>query len=125
MRPKSQLTIEIEENPEFKILIEKLHKFKRKSGASYPISDFNFKDIINKFSLNPICYLTGRKLDIKSGDFSLDHFIPPCNGGTNELDNLRICDRFANMIKFIWKIESLLPILKEILIHHGYKVTDP
>lgn len=62
--------------------------------------NFTVEDVINKFTENPKCYLTGEKIDIyKPRTYHFDHIIPVSRGGTCTIDNLGICTKQANMAK--------------------------
>src|SRR6185369_4194391 len=80
-------------------LKEKVARFKKKNGR-LPIIDFNCHDVIAKFGLSPICALSGRHIDYAQPDtYQLDHIISSSRGGSNELDNMQICCREANLAK--------------------------
>lgn len=62
--------------------------------------NFTSQDVIDKFGEAPVCYLTGQPIDIsKPRTYQFDHIIPRSRGGTNDLDNLGICTRMANLAK--------------------------
>lgn len=46
-------------------------------------------------------------------------------GGSNDLDNLGICTKQANMAKSDLSINELINLCQQILTKHGYKVTAP
>lgn len=86
---------------------------------------FTKNDFISKYQTNPICYLTGRKIDLyKPHTYSFDHIIPVCKGGESTLENLGITCMEANVAKQGLLLEDFLALCKEILIHNGYNVTD-
>jgi len=79
-------------------------------------SNFTAKDVINKIGEEPICYLTGRKIDLnKTKEYSLDHIIPTILGGTNDLSNLGICCTEANHAKAGLSLEDFYALCEEIL----------
>lgn len=85
-------------------------------------SYFTPDDVINKFGLNPKCYLTGRNinlLDTKSYNF--EHIIPVSRGGLSNLDNLGLACKDANIFKGSMTTDELINICKEILANNGYK----
>lgn len=78
--------------------------------------NYTVKDVINKLSLAPICYLTGREIDINDGStYHLDHIIPTSKGGTNDLSNLGICIADANIAKGSLPLEEFYSLCEEIL----------
>lgn len=93
----------------YKAISSKLKTFKRKSQSSGNQSNtivnnitknYTCKDVINKLGKDPVCYLTGEKIDLtKPESYHLDHIIPSSKGGTNDLDNLQICLKEANYAK--------------------------
>jgi hypothetical protein len=104
----------------------KMLAFKGKELAPYPSNDFTAKNIVSKFGPNPICYLSGKKLDYKNASsYCLEHKIPPCRGGTNELDNLELCHPHVNLMKYDLSIGDFLNLCSCILIKNGYRVSPP
>lgn len=87
-------------NNKFFYLEDKIEKFKNKKGADFPIKDFYAKDVIEIYGETTECYLSGLPIDFTNPQtYSLDHFIAPCNGGNNELENLRPCNQIINIMK--------------------------
>lgn len=85
--------------------------------------DFTFKDVINKFSENPICALTGEQLDIyDTSSYQFDHKIPRSRGGDNSIDNLQLVTKRANLAKGNMTQDELLHLCKRILEHSGFEV---
>lgn len=104
-------------------LERKIYGFKHKKGAKYPETDFFAQDVIKKFGSEAKCYLTGKKVNVESGGgFCFDHIVPPCRGGTNELNNLMICDNEMNRIKFDHSLPYLFNLFKKVLENNGYEV---
>ena len=65
---------------------------------------------------DPICYLTGRNLNLNNPkEYSLDHLVPIATGGTNDLDNLQICCTEANHAKAGLSLEDFYALCEEIL----------
>jgi len=84
---------------------------------------FGVKDVIEKVGNNPICYLTGRKIDLtKPRSFHFDHIIPVGKGGISTLDNLGIACRDVNVSKSDLMVEDYLKLCKEVLEYNGYIV---
>ncbi len=101
----------------------KVKGFKAKDSRSantYRINNlshnFTAMDVVDKIGDDPICYLTGRKIDLnKSTDYSLDHIVPTILGGTNDLSNLGICCVEANNAKAGLSLEDFYSLCEEIL----------
>lgn len=84
---------------------------------------FCWKDVIDKFSWETTCYLTGRKIDLKEPKtYHFDHVESVSKGGDNTIDNLGICCREANQAKHDMSVKELLELCKEILEHNGHQV---
>lgn len=96
-------------------LIKKVKKFKSKN-KNYPIKDYGYKDLIKKFGDKPKCYLTGIELDYFNGEsYHLDHVIPASKGGSNELDNMQIASKYANIAKNNLSVDELIDLCKNII----------
>ena len=82
--------------------------------------------MLNKVGENPICYLTGRNVDLsKKEEYHLDHIHPVSKGGSNELNNLGLACRDANVAKADMSTGEFVDLCAEVLRHHGFKVTPP
>lgn len=100
----------------------KVNRFRKKNKRK-PDLHFNYKDVENKINGNPVCYLTGRKINLNDGSsYQLDHMVPSSKGGSNEIHNLGLACRDANQAKNDMIFEDFLELCKEILIHNGYNV---
>jgi len=85
------------------------------------IDNWTVKDLLNKIGHNPKCYLSGRLIDLEeSSTYHLDHIIPVSKGGSNELDNINITVKEANLCKSNLTVEELLLLCKDILEYNGY-----
>jgi len=101
----------------------KTYNFQRKSNKNN-IKKFCTKDIIKMIEENPYCYLTGDKIDISyPSGFALDHKLPACRGGSNELDNLGICTLIANQSKSYQTVDEYIELCKKVLTNFGYKIS--
>ena len=90
-------------------------------GRTYTIT---VEDVLNKIGNKPICYLTGREIDIyKTSDYHLDHVHPVKKGGDNSLNNLEIACKDANLAKRDLLLEDFIQLCHDVLVHHGYNVT--
>lgn len=100
---------------------------KRDSKGNYKGGrDYNFttEDLIRKIGDNPICYLSGRSIDItKSRSFHLDHIIPVSRGGNNSLSNLGLTCKEANKAKDNLTVNEFIFLCRDVLEHNGYKVS--
>lgn len=108
----------------YSLLRKKVRGFKFRN-ENYPLNNFTYLDVINKFGENPICCFTGRIIDYEINDYSLDHIIPASKGGSNELDNLAICDMDFNYLKGNLSKKELINMVKPFLIKCGYKIIPP
>jgi CRISPR/Cas system Type II protein with McrA/HNH and RuvC-like nuclease domain len=102
----------------------KIHNF-RKRGVKMPHNQsITIDDVFRKFGSNPCCYLTGRPIDVnQTRSYHFDHVVPVSKGGDNSLDNLGLCVKEANVAKNNLTVEQLIELCKDILQHHGYKIT--
>ena len=93
-------------------------------NKSYQKRDDNHKAILDKLIKNPICYLTGRKIDLSDGSsYHIDHINPYAESKDNSIDNAQLACRDANMSKSDMSLESYLKLCKEVLEYNGYKIT--
>jgi hypothetical protein len=87
--------------------------YARVNNISVP---YTCKDVIKKIGDHPICYLTGRKIDLNlPSEYHLDHIIPTHKGGTNDLSNMGICCAEANQAKGALNLDEFYDICQEIL----------
>lgn len=86
---------------------------------------FGVKDLLNTIGDNPVCYLTGRKINLKNiKEYQLDHIIPVSKGGLNTLDNLGLTCTEANKAKSDLLLVDFLILCKEVLEHNGFEVIE-
>jgi len=86
-------------------------------------TNFTYKEALEHIGgTKTKCYLTGRDIDLLKDDYCLDHIIPVCKGGSNDLDNLGITCPEANYSKAALTLDEYLNLCKEVLTHFGYKV---
>lgn len=102
------------------ILKNKIIRFHRdKKLWKYPPMTFKVKDLLDKIGDNPVCYLTGRPIDLLDGQsYHLDHIIPKNKGGDNSLDNCNIACRDANQAKGNLLQEDFILLCEEVLKFH-------
>lgn len=102
-----------------------VHRTKGKKGYTtkrVPLP-FSSKEFFDKITSNPVCYLTGRNIDLLSPKtYQCDHIMPVCKGGQSVLENLGLTCKEANLAKNELTLEEFLNLCKEILIHNGFDV---
>ena len=65
---------------------------------------------------NPVCYLTGEYIDLKDPkSYSIDHIVPISKGGINDISNLGLSTRWANLCKSGLTYEEFLDLCKKVL----------
>jgi hypothetical protein len=110
----------------YKAISSKLKTFKRKPSVSSGnpsdtvvnniSKNYTCKDVIDKLGAEPVCYLTGEKIDLtKPETYHLDHIIPSSKGGTNDLDNLQICLKEANFAKGELSLDEFYKLCEKVL----------
>ncbi len=106
-----------------KILRNKIIRFHRdKKQWKYPKMTFKTQDLIDKIGDDPVCYLTGRKIDLMDGkSYHLDHIIPKNKDGANSLDNCNIACKDANQAKGNLLYDEFIELCKEVLEFHNKK----
>jgi|TARA_B100001939_G_scaffold99219_1_gene85493 hypothetical protein len=104
----------------------KFNKVKGKSVGYKPSKNYTKKDVEDKvIGDEPICYLTGRKIDLyNTKSWQFDHILPKSRGGTGGIENMGIACYEANQAKGNLTVHETLQLCKEILEHNGYKVTQ-
>lgn len=100
-----------------------LREFKRGKPTLLTNSTIVYQEAFDKIVKNPFCYLTGRKINFEdTKSYNLDHIIPWSKGGSNDLNNMGLTCKDANMSKTDLSVEEYLALCKEVLEHNGYKV---
>ena len=108
----------------------KFRDFQRRNGDNQLMAkqenNFTIKEAKEKIGNNPICYLTGEKINLSdTSSYHLDHIIPVNKGGKNTLDNLGILKAEINKMKSDLTVDELIDNCKKILIFAGYTVGYP
>lgn len=108
----------------FRTFRSKIKTFKRRSHGQSRTSfrvnhistPYTVADVINKIGSKPVCYLTGKKINLSdTSSYSLDHRVPTARGGTNDLDNLEICSIEANRAKADLPLEEFYALCTAVL----------
>ena len=96
----------------------------RMNNKKYITPTFNVDDVYQKFGENPICYLTGDEIDLnRPTTYQFDHIIPRSRGGSNNIDNLGIATKQANLSKSNMTQDEYIEHCKKVLRHHGHIIT--
>lgn len=83
------------------------------------IMTFNAQDLLDKIGNDPICYLTGRKIDLSDPkSYHLDHMIPKSRGGDNTLENCGLACKLANLSKSQMTYEEYISLCREVISHY-------
>ena len=105
---------------------EKCRSFQRRNGSKIESrKDYNFTtlDFLKKIGKNPICSLSGQKIDLSDGkSYHIDHIIPASKGGMNTLDNAGLLNSTINKMKHDLTPEEFLTICKKILEYQGFEI---
>ena len=96
----------------------------RRIGAGKRVHlNFSADEFKEKIVSQPICYLTGRPIDLfHPRTYHCDHIVPVSKGGQCELDNVGLTCKDANMAKGDMSLDEFLTLCREVLEHHGYNV---
>jgi hypothetical protein len=88
----------------------------RAMARKYEKPTFTAQDVINKFGEKPICYLTGKEIDIYNPrSYVFDHIHPASRGGKNTLENLGICTKQANASKTDMTYDEFIDFCKLVI----------
>ena len=90
-----------------------------KSGSRWRVKvsvQYTCADVVEKIGAKPVCYLTGKKIDVDDPrKYSLDHRVPVAHGGSNDLDNLEICSIQANKAKSDLTLDEFYKLCEDVL----------
>lgn len=86
---------------------------------------FNKTDVLEKFSQQTVCYLTGEPIDLLADDdYSFDHIVPKSRGGDNSIENLGITKATVNYSKHAMTDEEYIQLCLKVVKHAGYEVKE-
>ena len=69
---------------------------------------------------NYTCYLTGDTIELNDPkSYSFDHIVPVSRGGANELHNLGLTTREANIAKADMTVEEFVDMCVKVAKHFG------
>jgi CRISPR/Cas system Type II protein with McrA/HNH and RuvC-like nuclease domain len=86
-------------------------------------SVFSYDSAHRKIMKNPICYLTGKKIDLyMPSTYQLDHIIPQSKGGKNTLRNMGLLLSEVNFAKGNLLVEDFIKLCVEVCEYNGYNV---
>lgn len=108
-----------------RILSEKTRSFQRREGNSLSSRDntFTLEDVLNKIGETPVCYLSGKKIDISdSKSYSLDHIKSAKDIHDNSLNNLGITTSEINRMKCHLSYDDFIKLCIDILEYQGYEI---
>lgn len=106
----------------------KFKDFQRKRDGGKHIKDsrdinFSLDNVLDKIGENPICYLTGRPIDLKeTKSYQFDHIKPVSKGGSCDIDNFGLTCREANRAKSDLTFEEFVLLCKDVLVNNGFTV---
>lgn len=108
---------------------KKLKAFKygcngRLKGISF--EEISQEDVLSKIGFSPVCYLSGRPIDIlRPSSYEFDHIIPISKGGRATLNNLGLSRKEANRAKSDLSREEFIELCRDVLVNNGYTVERP
>ena len=103
-----------------KILNIKIRFFSMNRKTKKTKQLFKAQDLINKLGENPVCYLTGRPINLEDGrSYHLDHIVPISKGGDNSLDNCGITCKEANQSKHSLTKDEFIRLCQDVLNNHA------
>lgn len=129
-RTQDKVKVEKKYNRTRKDVVESTRKFQKRDsdsggdGINKNIqTTFTWEDVIEKFGVDIICYLSGKPINLFENNYHLDHITPVSKGGDNTLDNLGIAHQITNQMKGGLTPEELISWCITILEHNGYQIT--
>lgn len=108
-----------------KMMKARLEGFSKMSKMSkeYVKPEFSVEDLIKKIGDSPVCYISGKPIDLSDRrSWAIDHIVPRSRGGNNSIGNAGICDSTINMSKSNMLPEEFFEMCKMVLENNGYEV---
>lgn len=103
----------------------KVLEFHRDRNTRKVTTVFSYEDVLEKVGSSPVCYLTGRAINLLDpASYSLDHVVSRASGGDSSLENLGIACKPANVAKSDLSLPDFVQLCKEVLQHNGFTVTQ-
>jgi 5-methylcytosine-specific restriction endonuclease McrA len=86
-------------------------------------SSFNYETAYKKIIENPVCYITGRNIDLsQSRMYELDHIRPASKGGKNTLTNMGLACMEVNRAKYNMSLDEFIQLCVDVCRHNGFIV---
>lgn len=111
-----------------RVLQDKILKFQKRVRIIHGGYDktlqitFTHDELMKVLAVNPVCYLTGRTIDLnKPTTYAFDHIIPTTKNGPNTLDNLGLACKIANSAKTDMTVDEHIHYCAEVLMNFGFK----
>lgn len=119
VKPVSEVSV-VEPDP-VSALRWKTHDFARETDRAPRAADQSeIKKIKEKVMSNPVCYLTGKPIDLTlPRTYELDHITPRALGGDNTVGNVGLASREANRAKHDLPLDEFLDLCYDVLKHHN------
>lgn len=108
-------TRDYRETDVYTILKRKYDHFRRDEGKYY--NNYKvFNEVIKEMIQNPICYLTGKKIDLLDKySYNFDHKIPRSRGGEGSVENLGLCTRTINIAKHTLTDQEFIDMCRSVI----------
>lgn len=101
------------------IVLRKIDLFLNRNSSSrleYTKRTDIHEQMYNKIISNPICYITGERIDLSdSKSYSLDHINPYYISQDNSIENLGLTTKDANQSKSYLTLQQYLELCKKVV----------
>ena len=96
------------------------HFHRGSNRGEYTSVNFSYRDVIDYLDGNYTCYLTGDTIELDDPkSYSFDHIVPVSMGGSNDLHNLGLTTRDANMAKSDMSLEEFVELCTKVAKRYG------